>query len=256
MKLKTLVIFAVAALGMGSVSYGQIIPFQVFGEGDITGAEVSATGSINFNNFDALGGFKIVVTISNSSPEASDPSFISAFYLRQPVNQSGTNIAPGNSEGLVGPPASPPVSLPETWSVGTAFNNAGNVLPAWPGGSLSYSDYYGAYAGSPLANGVYNGTDNDLIYRLSQPAVFTFSFIPDEDDMVFDKDAWLAAGVAEPLMFVRWQAITPFDDSAKGYGGTSRGFEPAVVPEPSEVALMAMLGLGGLLWTRKRFMKK
>ncbi|MEX0325840.1 MAG: PEP-CTERM sorting domain-containing protein [Puniceicoccaceae bacterium] len=69
----------------------------------------------------------------------------------------------------------------------------------------------------------------------------------------FDINEWIAQGDAtNPLLFVRWQEVYG-TESGKGAGGP--GFQPGV-PEPSEVAALAVLGLGGILFVRRRFTRK
>ena len=68
---------------------------------------------------------------------------------------------------------------------------------------------------------------------------------------LFNEADYLTLG--EPIIFVRWQAVdTGGLTDAIGEGGWGPGFDPSI-PEPSEVAALAMLGLGGILFARRRF---
>lgn len=235
---KTLLFGSAAALS-AVTSFAQVIPFQIDGVGSEQGRPVQASGSLDFSGLVLGGGYtgKLVVTITNTSPESSDPSFISAFWLRRPV-LNGANLT---GESLV-----QNESNPDTWGLTSDFNSNGNVTSIWEGPELDYADYFGAVLQPP---------ENDGLPRTGEfaPATFVFNFGP---NFILDINEWLGAGVDEPLMFVRWQGIGTEGDSSKGYGGGGKPFEPNIVPEPALIAPLAFVGLVGFLWARRRLVAK
>jgi hypothetical protein len=234
-KFKKLIATAVFAV-LPIVGFGQIIDFYIEGDSDPSGFEVAATGQVDFSAWD-LG--YLQVRITNTSPVSSDPSFISAFYLRRPVDGQGASVT---GESLLGSPD----SVPGTWDMTTSFNDGhGNITSVWDGDTLDYADYMGATVPVPTDH-------SDRLYREDPaPAIFTWQFDSPPDISV---DDWLA--IDAPLLFVRWQGISLQDESAKTYGGGDRPFEPGVVPEPSEIAFLSIIGLGGLLFVRRRLTGK
>jgi hypothetical protein len=84
-------------------------------------------------------------------------------------------------------------------------------------------------------------------------AIFNFAM-----SSTLDAVDWTAyANITDkPHIFVRWQQDDQFGgDSAKGYDWFRRTPNPGI-PEPSHIAGMAMLGLGALLFVRRRLTKK
>lgn len=242
MNFKKILLVGSAAVFSAVTSFAQVIPFHIDGLSDPSGLDVSATGSIDFSGLVFGAGYtgNLVVTISNTSPESSDPSFISSFYLRRPVS-GGTNLT---GESLLAS------SNPNTWGLTNSFNDGnGNITSVWDGDALDYADYFGAAMQSP---------ENDKLEREGDfaPATFVFNFAP---GTIVDVNEWLGAGEDEPLMFVRWQGIgenSGLDESAKGYGGGGKPFEPNVIPEPALIAPLAFAGLVGFLWARRRLVSK
>ena len=236
---KNILLVGSAAVLSAVTCFAQVIPFQIDGVGSEDGRPVQASGSIDFSGLVLGAGYngKLVVTLQNTSPESSDPSFISSFYLRRPV-AGGSNLG---GESLL-----QSESNPDTWGLTSGFNDGhGNVTSIWDGATLDYADYFGARIQPP---------ENDGLPRTGEfaPATFVFTF----SGAITDINEWLGAGEDEPLMFVRWQGIGVEDDSAKGYGGGGKPFEPNVIPEPALIAPLGFVGLVGFLWARRRLVSK
>ncbi|MEX0331610.1 MAG: PEP-CTERM sorting domain-containing protein [Puniceicoccaceae bacterium] len=168
----------------------------------------------------------IDVRVTNYGPAESA---ITGFWLQSPAGGTVDTLAPG----------SPYIGSTDEWTLDTALPNSMNG-PVDQLGDPDNSLYFGASSGERLD------------FPTPDPVGY-FSFDINPDLLPFDEVAWAAQGDAtNPLLFVRWQEVFG-TESGKGAGGP--GFEPGV-PEPSEVAALAVLGLGGILFVRRRFTKK
>jgi hypothetical protein len=168
----------------------------------------------------------IDVKVTNTS---SAPSALTAWYLQKPANTTylgGGALADGT---------------PADW---TADDELGSFLQEF-GGSHDADLYFGAQSGTRL--------DSQPVNEFGE---WSFVFFNDNPGSpVFNENAYFNSG--NPLVFARWQAVVINDqlNDESGKGGWGPGFDPSV-PEPSEVAALAMLGLGGILFARRRFTKK
>ena len=171
----------------------------------------------------------VEVTVANTSTTDSD---IAEFFLLNPV----LGLDP-NGGSLAG------------WTLETELSSTlaqyGGLNPNDP----NIAEYFGA--SYPPPSGILSGTSE----------VFSFTF---PVAFAFDSNAWMDSFGYEglPNVFVRWQSVVldggrP-EDSGKGFfdgPGYDPGFDPAV-PEPSAIAAMAVLGMGGLLLVRRRLTRK
>ena len=232
----------------GYTGYGDVFSVNgVINSIDGTQGLVSADFRIDFIGSEINFINTMVVTVVNTS---TADSLLAGFYLTKPLGLSPTL---DNSN-----------STPDDWKNDSSLagdfsnfvNNNFSLTTKQEKDDFSNS-YFGAYFGTRLPDGTYDlsgGLDNNI--TADEVGQFSFEF-----DSPFSLSNWQASYADKPMLFARWQEINYSDDiydfsgdSGKGYGGP--GFETTVIPEPSEVALMAMLGLGGLLYARRRFMKK
>ncbi len=210
--------------------------------------DLNATIDVTFDGIDLSNGSVISdgfisVDVTNLGPTDSK---IVQFYLMRPTLLGGGSIGEGMGgstsvyEGL---------SDPSTWIMD-------NTLSPAVSGTLGYGApndprYFGMH--TDVSTNPLTIPESLPDYPQSGSFMFYFGSLAGQ---IIDTNAWYN-NPNDPLVFVRWQSVGEdgYDgDSGKGIGG-GPNFEPAI-PEPSEVALMAMLGLGGLLWTRRRFVKK
>ena len=199
----------------------------------------------------------IQVTVTNV--QTSTPSKIVAFYLLKPTFENQTTPITGFGTDTA------PTTL-ETWSMmnsaGGSDDNESNVgsnVMSNTGGWLSSQAEMDMYFG--MATKVNENALSNPESPPEFPATGTFLFyFSDLKDESFDVAEWYGRSKEmSPLAFVRWQSIDfPQETSAKGFGWGQPGWDPSVVPvpEPSEIALLAMLGLGGLIFARRRLTKK
>jgi hypothetical protein len=228
MKKNKLVSFIAALACLApSVVLGQLFTYNVQGivnpgDQNIIG-QLSATVQVEFQ---VSGQAK--VTVTNTGPANSS---ITGFYLMRPTAIGGV---PTTLNGF----AAAPSSDPSDWALETSLSETLKNF----GGNWDTTKYFGADAGTRLD-----------FPDVAGSSVGTFYF--DFDPFLLDVAAYQNPGM--PSVFVRWQAVdlggNLTDESGKGYGGP--GFEPAI-PEPSHVAGLAMLGLAGILYTRRRLTKK
>ena len=123
----------------------------------------------------------------------------------------------------------------------------------YPGNDLTLSggdtDYFGAFTGI---------SDGDTLNNPPPPDTgwFTFDLGVDLGNSGDFFETW-AMGADKPLLIARWQSVDG-ERSAKGFT-IPGGIPPppgSEVPEPSQIAFLAVLGLGGLLYTRRRLTAK
>ena len=234
MKFKNLVsIFAalgVFSTGTAFAQFTEFNPDYSFVVGGYVNTIPDTFGQLNAGievdflfNGDILSGANVKVT--NYGPAESA---LTGFWLQRP---GGGQIV------TLGSPT-PYSGSTDDWTADQSLPNSMSG-PADLLGDPDFSNYFGASAGERL------DIPGDNV------GYFSFSFIPGAEP--FSVDAWVAGGTADdPLLFVRWQEVYG-SESGKGAGGP--GFQPGV-PEPSEVAALAVLGLGGILFVRRRFTKK
>lgn len=227
---------------------------------------ISAEGELDFTkNSNSTG--TITVTIRNTGPSTSQ---ITGFFLLRPPSITDANANKQNPNilgSLVTPSTINGTALSGTneWVYQNDMEGQGaDGLSNFQGTWDSYQ-YFGARAGERLDYFSENDDPAHPDAPVVDEGVFTFSFPATVDFSLEELGAW-AASRDNPHIFVRWQSIGYYDpdsgnieDLASGKGflwaPDDPDFEPSI-PEPSEVALLSILGLGGLLWTRKRFMKK
>ncbi len=231
---KTLLVLT--ALGVASVAQAQFFNFDIDdtnGHSNYTG--VGASGTVSF---DVGGSDQVTVAITNDGT-ISPNSYISRFFILKPMI------------GATQVDASTLVSY-------TDSSNKDWFLDDEDHGSLlnefyqNGSDYVGDYFGAEIHNSPPNN-------GLPQPTTHTFVFQMDAPLALVDWGAYNAMGSgpdAVPHIFVRWQEVAN-GDSAKGYDVWGDIPPPPVlVPEPSEIAAMGLLGMIGFLWARRRFMSR
>ena len=220
------------AIAMGTWIFASQLAAQIFlydidaVNGHVNVPTVGASGQVNF--FEEAGQWKSTVSILNDS---TVPATITGFYILKPFEFTATALdtAPSDWDLIDG-------------STAGGSDEFGNLLNEYfnfdgePGtGADAQYLYFGAAADQP----------NDGI-TTGNSGLFTFLM---EDLSGVDWNDYLAAEV--PHIFVRWQEVgLDGEGSAKGYGG----FTP--VPEPSLIGGLAVAGLGGLLWVRRRLTNK
>lgn len=278
----------ISAIGASIISQGQIIDVNNLGwnfDNLFLGThEFQVSGIINDGEDDLIGALEaqvivefwdtdenvqvdaLRVFVTNKAINGVDvTSFITGFSILDPLSQ-GVRLDPdfpqdGNDESPTGTDDfASGNAYPSDW---TTSNTVDNFLKGF-GGVQNESDYFSANAGTGLEN---LGADLQAGFNtnISGTGIFTFTFEQNQFD--YSSNPW---GTDEqnfgmPIAMVRWQSIlmegVEFYDGGEGSGkgGTGPGFVPGFdpsVPEPSEVALIAMLGLGGLLLGRRRFVRK
>lgn len=220
------------------ISSGQLIFERAFdvegiinpGNENVTGV-LSSTVTVKFletndTEFDFVD--TIEVTVANTSTTDSQ---IAEFFLLNPVlGLAPTSVTPGD------------------WTLQTELSSTlaqyGGLNPNDP----NIGEYFGA--SYPPPTGILSGASE----------VFSFGF----QAFAFDSDAWMDSFGYEglPNVFIRWQSVSidggSATNSGKGFydgGGYDPGVDPSV-PEPSAIAAMAVLGMGGLLYVRRRLTRK
>ena len=224
--LMSLAASSLAILGSSSTSFGQLMEYDAVFSATVNGVDVGATMALDWYESE------LVVTVANTTADDVG-SFIDQFYIMRPA-------------GPFDPSLTDTIPDPE-WDLADSLDN--QLKNFYPGG-VDTDDYFGAE---------WNGGNSDPLGRIyapdpdsTNPRTFHFGY---GDGVVFadlDMDSWTNSDT--PQLFMRWQGIGQGGWSAKGFGGP--GFEEVVVPEPSHIAAMAMLGLTGLLFLRRRFRRK
>jgi hypothetical protein len=220
--MKTNNLLKICAVGLGlaalpALSWGQVFSFTVNGLADPDIGPINADITIDFSNYGDDGSVEVAVT--NVGPTQSQ---ITGFYMLRP-----TYIADGSNVQDAAPLF---MADPNTWTLETALSDN---LKNFGGYDIDQDDYVGAMNITPPSN------------RLDVPETGTFTFYFDPNDPV-DLDGWWSD--VTPVAYVRWQGVGP-DGNASGKGAF-------LVPEPSEIAGMAMLGLLGMLFLRRCLTKK
>ena len=236
------VILGVTSLPL--VGFGQVFDFTLAGTAidggyGIDPSELSAEGSITFD----LASSTISFSVTNTS---TVESYITGIYLLAP-----TTLPSGDPIQLAS--IVPDVITPANWDYVASgpdnFNNLLNPLPQ------DKTDYFGAETGNP-PSGIPSPPSTTFDFAFSFAAL---------GETVMDVDAWLNGieGVTSGThqILVRWQRLgdEQVDGSAKSWASGSGGLktiDERVVPEPHLIAPLAVLGMGGLLWTRRRLTKK
>ncbi len=227
--LMSLAASSVAILGSSTTSFSQLMEYDAVFAATVNGVDVGATMALDWYESE------LVVTVTNTTADDVG-SFIDQFYLMRPA-------------GPFDPSLTDTIPDPE-WDLATSLDN--QLKYFFPGG-VDTDNYFGAE---------WNGGNSDPLGRIyapdpdgTNPRTFHFGY---GDSVVFadlDLDSWMDSDF--PQLFMRWQGIGQGDWSAKGISGP--GFEPGTdpaVPEPSHIAAMAMLGLTGFLFLRRRFRRK
>jgi hypothetical protein len=192
------------------------------------GIEIDFIGVNGGQGWDGTGGdflSNMTVRVTNYGPATSA---ITGFWLMKPVSGSTISLIQDT----------PYTGSTDNWSLDTSLPN---TMTGGDGqlGDPDQSNYFGASSGERL--------------DIPGDSVGWFSFDISPKIFPFDVASWVSSSSPDdPLLFVRWQEVFE-SESGKGAGGP--GFDPGV-PEPSEVAALAMLGLGGILFARRRFTRK
>lgn len=208
------------ALGVGLIhtSNAQTYNFSIpTGSGGTNVAGTSASGSVTF------AGSTVNLFISNTS---SISSTITEVFLLNPIAPDATSLIapdPGTTN----------------WSLSNDAGSFNNILNNY---SSSSTDYFGAVLSPINTGGVLPGNPSTLFS-------FTLGGTP-------DMTSYLGTGV--PYLLIRYQTVGEFgEDSAKAYGWFEEDdFPTTPVPEPRLIAPLAVLGLGGLLYVRRRIKGK
>lgn len=221
--MKTNNLLKICAVGLGlaalpALSWGQVFSFTVNGSVENHPEyDLNANVTINFNNYGDDG--SVEVSVTNMGPTESN---ITGFYMLRPTYiADGSNVQ--DDEPLF-------MADPNTWTLATKLPTFFSDL------TKDFDNYVGAEDMKP--------SDIPLSYP-DEPNTGNFTFYFDPNDPV-DLDAWWSPTAA--VAYVRWQSVGLDDEfSSKG---------EFLVPEPSEIAGMAMLGLLGMLFLRRRLTKK
>ncbi|MEX0323950.1 MAG: PEP-CTERM sorting domain-containing protein [Puniceicoccaceae bacterium] len=222
------------ALGVASLAQAQIFVFDIDdinGHTNYTG--VGASGTVDFTTNAYT---EVSVSMTNDSAVSS---YITGFYILKPMINTtlleATGLLSYTDDGT------------KDWSLDD--DKFGNVLNEFYQQGKDYvSLYFGAEVdNNPDQNGIFTGSTSNFTFAMDTSGMG----LPD----------WLAyndKGVGEgavPHIFVRWQNVNN-GDSAKGYDVWGDIPPPVIVPEPSEIAAMGLLGMLGLLWIRRRFINR
>ena len=221
-----------AALLAASVvpGFGQyVFSGTVIGQSDPDVGPLSASVTIDFTQWeDGV----VEVNVENLGPTTSK---LTAFYMAAPLD---TDTTPVNDFML----ALAPISDPLTWTVQNASQDFGSPDDAFFGANTHVN------------------TD-PLVYPVPYPqdptwgsgGEFYFYSQTLADATSIDLSPYM--DIANVTVLVRWQTVGD-DGEASGKGwGYGRNFEPAI-PEPAHVASLAVAGLAGLLFLRRRLTAK
>lgn len=215
---------SLAALAFStSALWGQSLPtysFSLSEESD-QGVGVDASGTV------ALDAENSTISVDLFNGDAN-PSVITKFYILKPEDTDGNRL---DLDELVSEPNSEWEGVDELDS--STMN--GRYKPEG-----SKKDFY------PLYFGAEAGPNSGL----SEHDSAEFSFAMEGAGSDWDFESYFAESV--PHFFIRWQSVGENGNySAKGYGSFGGSITP--VPEPAEIGLAGFLGLGGLLYVRRRW---
>jgi len=150
-------------------------------------------------------------------------------------------------------------AIPVTdWTAVNALdNNVRNIIKNEVPVTTDLSAYFGAVESAPGDGGIWTsppGATNTLAFSFD-----LVNALDPTDWEAFNWDAYLnpnnANYVDTPKVIARYQTVAGVDSSV-GWGGFEETGDIPPIPEPSEIAFMALLGLGGIVWMRKRFLSK
>lgn len=217
-KILILSLTALLPLTAQALSYS----FEVNSEDASQGLVVS--GSIDF--FSNTG--YIDVNLFN---EPGTSSYVSGIYFLKPstlVDVPSLEVAPAD------------------WNLATDFDKGVVGGPLGKLGTMSAEDAFDNYFGAVT------GPKNPSL-KSGEQAFFSW-----EADASFDPEtqSWSIYGnSANPHVIVRWQSVgEDGEDSARGYAFIDLTVTP--VPEPSQIAGLSILALGGVLLLRRRIVRR
>lgn len=201
----------------------QVFNFDIGdGNGHTNYVGVGASGTIDFSS-----GTTVDIIIDN---DGSVPSFVTQFYILKPMGIEATNLASYTDE------------LNKSWNLATI--GEGSVLNEFSP-NLDLERYFGAnIPNGPTTNGLPESSTHMFSFSFNTLSLgfLDWSFYTDQSQSV-------------PHIFIRWQEVND-GDSAKGYD--IWGYDippPVVVPEPSLIGLLGIMGLSLMLYIRNRFRK-
>lgn len=238
----------VSLLLLPSIGLSQVNTFTVdiIGQPDPTWEgntwDLNATAEITFGlDGDKMNGF-ITVDLVN---EGLTPSKIVEFYMMRPYAAMGNGFGGYDS-------AYRDDSDPKTWIMDNSIRLNSDQTTDYDKYLGNSGDYFGMHSteiNDPL---YYPPTPPDT--QGSGTFVFYFAGLRDMQYSAFGSEDWYNTA-SGPIVMLQWQGVgtNGENDISIGIGGPN--YIPHT-PEPAEVALLAMVGLGGLLWTRRRFTRK
>lgn len=199
--------------GVAQIAGAQQYSFSIPGVfGSTNLAGVSITGNVTFS------GTTTDIFVQNNS---SIPSKVTGIFLLNPLAADAVSLdAPA----------------PSDWDLINSSSNVHNILSL----GVTSTDYFGADL-NPAGSS--DGVD--------QGEFTLFTFTMGGDVTGFNPASY---GDSEtPHLLVRFQSVgQDGEDSAAGYGWFDDDGTITPVPEPALIAPLAVLGLGGLLYARRR----
>lgn len=192
------------------------------------GYAVSAMGSFTLTADGLLSGW-----VRNTSAENS---VLTGFWFLDPSVNGSTLDWSGDA------------SVPSGWFAEDAMWN--NLKGELNGTSAKADDYFGA--GVKSTKGKKGGMNMDAALANGETATFSFQLSSTTTTVI---DNWSNPNDNLFGVALRWQSIGKKDDSAKLLGDWLDDSNVVVVPEPSAIAAIALIGLG-LICARRRFAQR
>lgn len=200
--------------------------FNVPGDdGFVNNFPVTASGTVT------LDGADVTLELTNGAY----PSMITKVWLLKPLT-----LGLAVDASTLDTPGAP-------WTLSNSLNepntggNPANILSGTIG--LTENDYFGAYSTSQAG-------------ALAENTTLSYSWTMNGVDELLDWSRLENPNVG-PGIVIRWQTIgDDGEGSAAGYTWLYTDFPTTPVPEPRLIAPLAVLGLGGLLYARRRIKAK
>ena len=246
---------------LGLSAHGQWdLDFNLPAVGGVNVGDIGASGGVNFG-YDLVNDVSTIdLSIKNTSVDTTwSQSYITGFYILKPWGDQDLTVTLDASD-----------VLPRTW--GLVDGKDGNIGDLSGVPFIGNKDDYLYFGSSITENPEINGLEQGGWFNTNEYADFAFSIDGSVLDG-FNPIAYYGSQGTQPHLVVRWQAILyggsgdpndyfvddsydPSGSSAKGYTYFTIPGTIIIVPEPSEIAAMALLGIGFLLWARNRFLGK